>query len=141
MAPAQVLLVKCELWPVFTVITSIAARTSALLVLVLYIYRAANSFAWLPHQVASLLQLTGTYFGTNSDYTDAPDFYGLFCGEHGKPMIIGETGALWNLCDKFPNQTAARAGGCTEQTAMPDELDVKQTWWQQVLGGTHSSCC
>eukprot|EP00877_Chromochloris_zofingiensis_P004315 jgi/Chrzof1/13885/Cz08g16030.t1 len=101
------------------------------------LYHFGAVYPWgqnhVPEPKKYTTKLTGTYFGTNSDYTDAPDFYGLFCGEHGKPMIIGETGALWNLCDKFPNQTAARAGGCTEQTAMPDELDVKQTWWQQVF--------
>lgn len=52
------------------------------------------------------------------DDTVVPDFYTRYGVEHGKPVAIVETGALYN--------TSAAAGRA-------EELALKQAWWQQVF--------
>lgn len=63
-------------------------------------------------------QLTGTYDGLAGDETAAPDFYGVYGVEHGKPVAIPETAAL-----VVPDDTLPWAQG----------LAVKRAWWTQVL--------
>ncbi len=60
-------------------------------------------------------QLTGNYNGSNGDGRDVPDFYGIFGEQHGKPVAIVETAALYN----------PQLGGASA-------LEIKQAWWNQV---------
>jgi hypothetical protein len=62
-------------------------------------------------------QLTGEYNGTGGDYSALPDFYADYAVEHGKPLAITETAALY----------AVGVEGDAE-------LELKQDWWQQVFG-------
>jgi Glycosyl hydrolase family 26 len=61
-------------------------------------------------------QLTGNYTGANGDDSLLPDFYQVYGQEHGKPVAIPETAALF---------TPGRGGA--------DELAIKQAWWGQVF--------
>ncbi|KAB1646516.1 MULTISPECIES: glycoside hydrolase family 26 protein [unclassified Pseudoclavibacter] len=60
--------------------------------------------------------LTGTYQGTAGDDSALPDFYAVYGEQHGKPIGIPETAAIY---------TPSRGGA--------DELTVKQAWWNQVF--------
>lgn len=60
--------------------------------------------------------LTGTYSGTAGDDDAIPDFYQVYGVDHGHPVAIPETAAIF---------TPSRDGA--------DELDIKQTWWRQVF--------
>lgn len=61
-------------------------------------------------------QLTGGYDGSGGDDTAVPDFYATYGEEHGKPVAIPETAALW----------VPGGGGA-------GELEVKRSWWEQVF--------
>ena len=69
----------------------------------------------VPEPGKFLDQLTGEYAGLGGDDRAVPDFYGVYGEQHGKPVAVPETAALY----------APGAGGA-------DELSVKQAWWQQV---------
>lgn len=60
--------------------------------------------------------LTGTYSGTAGDDAMIPDFYQVYGVDHGHPVAIPETAAIYT-----PSRTGA------------DELDIKQAWWRQVF--------
>ena len=60
-------------------------------------------------------QLTGAYRGPNNEPA-LPDFYRQYAVVRGKPIAIAETAALYN----------------TERPG-PDELRIKQDWWEQVF--------
>ncbi len=60
-------------------------------------------------------QLTGEYVGLAGDDRGLPDFHATYGEQHGKPVAIPETAALY----------APGAGGA-------GELAVKQAWWRQV---------
>eukprot|EP00271_Cylindrocystis_brebissonii_P008042 TRINITY_DN22077_c0_g1_i1.p1 TRINITY_DN22077_c0_g1~~TRINITY_DN22077_c0_g1_i1.p1 ORF type:complete len:1726 (+),score=392.82 TRINITY_DN22077_c0_g1_i1:475-5652(+) len=65
-------------------------------------------------------KLTGNYSGENGNETGLPNFYALFCGNdsvHQKPLAIPEVAAMWR----------GDAACCS------DELEIKRTWWNQVL--------
>lgn len=85
------------------------------------IYHWDNEYPWgeneIPEADKFIQQLTGNFNGQNGDDTALPDFYEVFHTTHGKPMAIPETAALYNT---------ARSGG-------PTELEIKQSWWRQVL--------
>ncbi|MGO4234701.1 glycoside hydrolase family 26 protein [Pseudarthrobacter sp. YAF2] len=67
-------------------------------------------------------QLTGNYNGTNGDERLLPDFYTEYAVNHGKPLAIPGTAALYNPA----------AGG-------PAEADIKRAWWEQVFSArTHA---
>jgi hypothetical protein len=84
------------------------------------IYHWGNAYPWgeneLPEEDQFIAQLTGNYSGLNGDNSGLPDFYEIYYLEHGKPIAIPETSALYNT---------ARSGAA--------ELDIKQSWWRQVL--------
>ncbi|MEW1812474.1 glycosyl hydrolase [Pseudarthrobacter phenanthrenivorans] len=61
-------------------------------------------------------QLTGNYVGANGDDSLLPDFYQVYGHDHGKPVAIPETAALYNPA----------AGGAAE-------IDIKRLWWEQVF--------
>ncbi|PTT68505.1 glycoside hydrolase family 26 protein [Arthrobacter sp. HMWF013] len=61
-------------------------------------------------------QLTGTYAGANGDDSLLPNFYEVYGQEHGKPVAIPETAALYNPA----------TGGASE-------IDIKRAWWEQVF--------
>ncbi len=86
------------------------------------LYHWGAAYPWgeneLPEPGKFAAQLTGSYDGAGGDDTVVPDFYTRYGVEHGKPVAIVETGALYN--------TAAGTGG-------PAEFDLKQAWWQQVF--------
>jgi hypothetical protein len=48
----------------------------------------------------SALQITGNFKYGSRDETASPNFYEVFAEKKGKPMIIPETSAWYNLCDK-----------------------------------------
>ena len=89
------------------------------------LYHWGNKYPWgeneLPEPNKFTQQLTGTYSGANGDDTLLPDFYNVYGVQHGKPVAIPETAALF----------APSAGG--EQ-----ELAIKEAWWNQVFSpATH----
>lgn len=84
------------------------------------LYHWGTDWPWGENEVPQagkfVHQLRGEYHGSDTDERAAPDFYGRYGEEHGKPVAIGETAAMY----------APGAGGA-------DELAVKQAWWRQVL--------
>ena len=83
------------------------------------LYHWGNVWPWgeneLPEPDKFSDQITGNYNGSNGDERDLPDFYELFGEQHGKPIAIVETAALYN-----PNRPG------------PDALEIKRAWWNQV---------
>lgn len=68
-------------------------------------------------------QLTGNYVGANGDDSLLTDFYHVYGQDHGKPVAIPETAALYN---------PAVAGA--------SEADIKRTWWEQIFSDeTHAA--
>jgi hypothetical protein len=46
-------------------------------------------------------QITGEFAsGASGDERPCPDFYTEFAAKRGKPMVVPETGAWYNLCDR-----------------------------------------
>ena len=86
------------------------------------LYHWGAAYPWgeneLPEDGKLAAQLTGDYRGAGGDDTVVPDFYTRYGVEHGKPVAIVETGALYN--------TSAEAGGA-------EEFALKEAWWQQVF--------
>lgn len=66
-------------------------------------------------------QLQGTYTGNGryEDQSALPDFYSNFAVAKGKPMVLAETGALYNEAPAQPGTT---------------EYDIKTAWINQVYG-------
>ncbi|MFJ4206960.1 glycoside hydrolase family 26 protein [Paenarthrobacter sp. NPDC089675] len=89
------------------------------------LYHWGAKYPWgeneLPEANKFAEQLTGTYNGANGDDTLLPDFYGIYGTQHGKPVAIPETAALF----------APGNGG-------EPELAIKQAWWNQLFApATH----
>jgi hypothetical protein len=84
------------------------------------LYHWGASYPWgeneLPEPGKFAAQLTGAYNGSGGDDTAVPDFYAEYASGRGKPLAITETAALY--------ATAALGD---------DELDLKRSWWEQVL--------
>ncbi|KAF6251906.1 glycoside hydrolase superfamily [Scenedesmus sp. NREL 46B-D3] len=102
----------------------------------LSVYHFGSVYPWgankVPERYKFYNKITGNYIGAAGDETGVPNFYDLFCnGTHGrsKPMIIGETAALYNSCDKGGR-------GCANCTSNVTELAIKSNWWRQVFGVT-----
>jgi hypothetical protein len=85
------------------------------------LYHWGTTYPWgeneMPEPGEFITQLTGTYNGLRGDDRDLPDFYQVYAGDHGKPLAIVETAALFN------KQVSDGA----------DELSIKQSWWRQVF--------
>jgi hypothetical protein len=83
------------------------------------LYHWGDAHPWGENEVPEagkfLAQLTGEYSGRGGDDRAVPDFYGTYGEQHGKPVAIPETAALY----------VPGAGGA-------DELAVKRSWWRQV---------
>ncbi len=60
--------------------------------------------------------LTGTYSGSAGDDSAIPDFYQVYGVEHGHPVAVPETAAIY---------TPSRDGA--------SELKIKRAWWRQVF--------
>ncbi len=84
------------------------------------VYHWGNQYPWgeneIPEAGNFIAQITGTYLGLDGDQRPVPDFYQVYVEQHGKPMAVPETAALYN-----PD-----LGGDAE-------LSIKQTWWRQVF--------
>ncbi|MFP3579046.1 glycosyl hydrolase [Arthrobacter sp. fls2-241-R2A-200] len=84
------------------------------------LYHWGNKYPWgeneLPEPNKFADQLSGNYVGTNGDDSLLPDFYGVYGDQHGKPVAIPETAALF----------APGAGGAAE-------LAIKEAWWTELL--------
>jgi hypothetical protein len=84
------------------------------------LYHWGSAYPWgeneLPEPNKFVQQLTGNYAGANGNDTLLPDFYGTYGVQHGKPVAIPETAALF----------APEAGG-------EPELAIKQAWWSQLF--------
>lgn len=50
-----------------------------------------------------------------------------------KSLVIGETSSRYNLCDAVP-----KTARCATYTGVPTELEIKESWWQQVFGNATS---
>ena len=89
------------------------------------LYHWGARYPWgeneLPEPGKFIDQLTGNYVGANGDDTALPDFYDVYGRQHGKPVSIPETAALYNPA----NPTG------------PDGLAIKQAWWSQVFDADH----
>jgi hypothetical protein len=85
------------------------------------LYHWGNIYPWgeneMPEPGEFITQLTGTYDGLRGDDRALPDFYQVYSEDHGKPVAIAETAALFNR---------QAPGGA-------DELSLKQSWWRQVF--------
>lgn len=84
------------------------------------VYHWGNQHPWgeneIPEAGKFIAQITGTYLGLDGDHRPVADFYQSYVEQHGKPMAVPETAALYN-----PD-----LGGDTE-------LSIKQAWWWQVF--------
>jgi hypothetical protein len=84
------------------------------------LYHWGAKYPWgeneLPEPGKFADQLAGNYNGANGDDTLLPDFYHVYGQDHGKPVAIPETAALF----------APGAGG-------EDELAIKEAWWGQLF--------
>jgi len=84
------------------------------------IYHWGNTYPWgdneVPEKGKFIDELTGNYNGLNGNETAIPDFYEVYYKEHGKPIAIPETAALY-----IPDRNG------------PSELELKRAWWRQVL--------
>jgi hypothetical protein len=89
------------------------------------LYHWGNQRPWgnneVPEDGKFLAMLTGTYVGTAGDDAAVPDFYTVYGVEHGHPVAVPETAAIY---------TPSRGGAA--------ELDIKRAWWRQVFSSeTH----
>jgi hypothetical protein len=95
----------------------------------LSVYHFGAVFPWgrnvRPEARKFYTKIIGEYRGTAGDESGVPNFYDQFCNRLGKPMVIGETAALYNLCDQVPN---GRGCGVRSEEA----IWIKQAWWKQV---------
>ncbi|KRD41052.1 hypothetical protein ASE27_18180 [Oerskovia sp. Root918] len=84
------------------------------------LYHWGNQRPWgnneVPEDGKFLAMLTGTYVGTAGDDAAVPDFYTVYGVEHGHPVAVPETAAIY---------TPSRGGAA--------ELDIKRAWWRQVF--------
>eukprot|EP00889_Picochlorum_renovo_P005045 jgi/Picre1/32075/NNA_007423.t1 len=62
-----------------------------------------------------------------------PDFYFTYSEEKNIAMIITETAALYNLCDKDPDTEACKVNVPDGLINPEFEFDIKSTWWDQVF--------
>lgn len=87
------------------------------------LYHWGAAYPWgeneLPEPGKFAAQLTGNYVGANGDDSLLPDFYRVYAEEHGKPVAIPETAALFA-------PAPAPAGGAGEAA-------IKQAWWGQLF--------
>ncbi|SFL88691.1 glycoside hydrolase family 26 protein [Geodermatophilus ruber] len=83
------------------------------------LYHWGSAWPWGENEVPEpgkfVAQLTGTYAGLAGDDRGLPDFYGVYGEQHGKPVAVPETAALY---------APGRRGAA--------ELELKQAWWRQV---------
>lgn len=102
----------------------------------LSVYHFGAVYPWgannVPEAAKFYEKITGTYNGAGGDQSNVPDFYDTFCRKRGKPMVIGETAALFNLCDKGGR-------GCGAGDPKPKELTLKGAWWRQVYATSATS--
>lgn len=84
------------------------------------VYHWGKSYPWgeneIPEAHSFIDRITGNYVGMNGDERAVPDFYDIYVMQHGKPMAITETAALYNT----------EVGGDSEYL-------IKQAWWRQVF--------
>jgi hypothetical protein len=84
------------------------------------LYHWGAKYPWgeneLPEANKFAEQLTGNYVGANGDDSLLADFYHVYGRDHGKPVAIPESAALY----------APGAGGAAE-------LDIKRAWWGQLF--------
>ncbi|QHK19743.1 hypothetical protein GU243_08390 [Pseudarthrobacter psychrotolerans] len=84
------------------------------------LYHWGNTYPWganvIPESGKFEQQLTGIYNGAGGNDLAVPDFYAVYGEEHGKPVAIPETAALFN--PSLPSN---------------EELAIKQAWWGQVF--------
>ncbi|NYH00370.1 hypothetical protein BJ979_002995 [Schumannella luteola] len=71
-----------------------------------------------PHKFEDML--TGTYVGTAGDDSAVPDFYQEYGVDHGHPVAIPETAAIY---------TPSRR----DEPGSSSEIAVKSAWWDQVF--------
>ncbi|APV45119.1 hypothetical protein Dform_01800 [Dehalogenimonas formicexedens] len=84
------------------------------------LYHWGNAYPWgeneVPESTSFIDRLTGNYNGLNGDERAVPDFYNDYAVNHGKPLAITETSALYS----------PQAGG-------PGELEIKRAWWNLIF--------
>ena len=84
------------------------------------LYHWGNQRPWgnneIPEDTKFADMLTGDYNGTAGDDAAIPDFYQVYGVDHGLPIAIPETAAIY---------TPSRSGA--------SEVDIKRAWWQQVF--------
>ncbi|WGM22862.1 glycosyl hydrolase (plasmid) [Paenarthrobacter sp. OM7] len=87
------------------------------------LYHWGSTYPWgeneLPEADKFADQLTGNYVGANGDDSLLADFYGVYGTQHGKPVAIPETAALF-------------APG----TAGASEMAIKEAWWNQLFSSS-----
>jgi hypothetical protein len=85
------------------------------------LYHWGSAYPWgeneMPEAGKFADQLTGNYAGANGDESPLPDFYQAYGVDHGKPVAVPETAALF-----------------TPDGGGEAELEIKRAWWEQLFG-------
>jgi hypothetical protein len=93
----------------------------------LTLYHFGAAYPWgeneLPEPAKFARQMQGAYAGSAGDERGVPDFYNQYAVRHGKPMVLSETGAMFNQ---------ARADGAAEAA-------IKCAWMDQVFDPVNAS--
>jgi len=84
------------------------------------LYHWGTAYPWGENEVPAIgkfvAQLTGRFHGPGTDERVVPDFYAVYGADHGKPVAISETAALY-----APGGEGA------------DQRTLKAAWWRQVF--------
>jgi len=69
------------------------------------------------------------FFDTLSMY----QYYDIYSEGKGVPMIVTETGALMNTCDRVPRTSQCRRNYQEGLMGASKEYEIKNAWWRQVF--------
>lgn len=96
------------------------------------LYWWGDTWPWGENEVPTPTFFSDVLLGSakNDNNINVPDFYDTYAEKKQKAMVVTETAALYNLCDKNPNSVACKnnAAGIIN----PSEFKIKKAWWEQV---------
>jgi hypothetical protein len=99
------------------------------------LYWWGTVYPWGENEMPSPQFFYNTLVGNIKQETGepVPDFYFTYSEKKNISMIITETSALYNLCDKDPDTEACKVN-IPDGLINPEfEFDIKSTWWDQVF--------
>lgn len=99
------------------------------------LYWWGTVYPWGENEVPSPQFFYDTLVGNIKQETGepVPDFYFTYSEEKNIAMIITETAALYNLCDKDPDTEACQVNIPNDLINPTFEFEIKSTWWDQVF--------